>query len=102
MTNSRFTINNADRQINSGKTTELGIINERRSRKQRANDSNLQMGEDIQKTYGKYDTANAAPTERYIGNASWNSINASKRPTNVGNINAFQKRQKEQTSQVLE
>jgi hypothetical protein len=41
LTNSRFTINNADQQINSGKTTDLGIINERRSRKQRANDTNL-------------------------------------------------------------
>ena len=65
------------------------------------------MGEGIQKAYGKYDnndndTKAAAPAERYIGNASWNSISASKRPTNVGNINAFQKRQKEQTSQVLE
>tara|TARA_B110001450_G_scaffold249628_1_gene267253 strand:+ start:313 stop:495 length:183 start_codon:yes stop_codon:yes gene_type:complete len=60
------------------------------------------LGEGIQKAYGKYDTKAAAPAERYIGNASWNSISASKRPTNVGNINAFQKRQKEQTSQVLE
>jgi len=41
LTNSRFTINNADNQINSGKTSDLGIINERRSRKQRANDTNL-------------------------------------------------------------
>lgn len=87
--------------MNSGKGSDLGTINERRSRKQRATDTNLQLGEGIQKAYGQYDTI-AAPAERYIGNASWNSINASKRPTNVGNINAFQKRQKEQTSQVLE
>jgi len=42
LTNSRFTITNADHQVNSGKcSTDLGIINERRSRKQRANDTNL-------------------------------------------------------------
>lgn len=81
----------------------LNSIPERRSRKQRVNESKLVLGDAIQSVYMNQSINQfEQKPERFVGNASWNSIDASKRPKNTGKTDAWNRRQQELHSSVLD
>jgi hypothetical protein len=81
----------------------MAPIPERRTRKQRVNDSNTQnfMAQGMS-NYDDFEPGVINSGEKIATTAKWYSTAASKTPSNKGSINPFQYRQKELASGVFE